>query len=120
MAQQVPSNCDPALVEIAKEVCTKEGLNFESLTLPQTRGLLYYWCSNCAGTHPLTDLVISRKKKICTHCGTSIKLYATSNKFGKLRRMIFFAHLAGKGKKKEAEPRLPGSAFLSFQNRLLP
>jgi hypothetical protein len=93
MPEQIPSNCDPALVEIAREVCSKEGLNFESLTLHQTRGLMYYWCSTCAGTHPLTDLVISKKKKVCTHCDTSIKLYATSNKFGKLRRAIFFLHL---------------------------
>ncbi|WP_148701086.1 hypothetical protein [Candidatus Nitrososphaera evergladensis] len=94
MAQQIPSNCDPALVEIAREVCSKEGLDFESLTLHQTRGLMYYWCSTCSGTHPLTDLVILKKKKVCTHCDTPVKLYATSNKFGKLRRAIFFQHLA--------------------------
>jgi hypothetical protein len=38
--------------------------------------------------------VILKKKKVCTHCDTPVKLYATSNKFGKLRRAIFFKHLA--------------------------
>lgn len=94
MAEQIRESCDPVLVEIAREVCSKEGLDFESLTLHQTRGLLYYWCSTCSCTYPLTDLVIARKKKVCTHCNASIKLYATSNKFGKLRRAIFFEHLS--------------------------
>jgi rRNA maturation endonuclease Nob1 len=94
MAAQIPEDCNPALVTIAREVCSSEGINFDSLNLHQTRGLMYFWCSSCSGTHPLTDLVISRKKKICTHCGNSVKLHATSNKFGKVRRMIFFKHLS--------------------------
>jgi hypothetical protein len=94
MTAQIPSDCDPLLVGIAKEVCSKEGIDFDSLSVHQTRGLMYFWCSTCAKTHPLTDLTISKKKKVCTHCNDSIRLYTTSNKFGKIRRSIFFGCLS--------------------------
>ncbi len=90
MSAQIPNDCDPSLIEIAKEVCVKEGIDFDSLSINQTRGLMYYWCSDCSRTYPLSHLIISRRKKVCTQCNNAVKLYATSNKFGKLRRIIFF------------------------------
>ncbi len=93
MASQIAGNCDPNLVEIAREVCSKEGIDFDSLSVHQTRGLMCYWCSYCSRIYPLNHLTISRRKKVCTQCNNAVKLYATSNKFGKLRRTIFFKQL---------------------------
>jgi DNA-directed RNA polymerase subunit RPC12/RpoP len=87
MSSQTEGN--PSLTEIAREICLREGIKFHSLGANQIRGLTYYWCSDCSRTYPLSYLTIARRKKVCTQCNGSVKLYATSNKFGKIRRMIF-------------------------------
>jgi len=93
MVARTLTDCNPNLIAIAREVCSKEGLDFDTLEIHQARGLLYFWCLTCRRTYPLTDLVISKKRKVCTHCGLSIKMHGASNKFGKLRRAILFRRL---------------------------
>jgi hypothetical protein len=85
-------------VKIAREVCLEQGVDFDSLDLRQARGLLYFWCLFCGRTYPLTDLVVSKKHKVCIHCNNSIKLRGASNKFGSLRRTIFFRRLSNSRK----------------------
>jgi len=93
MVARTLTDCNPNLIAIARDVCLKEGLDFDALDIHQARGLLYFWCLTCRRTYPLTDLVISKKRKVCTHCGFSIKMHGASNKFGKLRRAILFKRL---------------------------
>lgn len=80
---------DQFLIEIARDVCAKEEIDFNSLDVRQARGLIYYWCSSCNRIYPLTHLVVSKRKNICVHCKDKVKMYSNSNKYGKLRRRIF-------------------------------
>lgn len=85
---------DESLLEIARKFCQQEGINFDSLGPQRQRGLVRFWCPGCKQTLPLTELTIARKKKMCTRCNSGLKLYSTSNKFGEVRRSIFFAYLS--------------------------
>lgn len=78
------------LMEVAAGVCAMQQIDFESLDKQQTKGLLSFWCSTCGTVYPLTDLFLMKKKTMCNHCNNSVKLRASSNKFGKLRRNIFY------------------------------
>ncbi len=80
---------DRPLLEIARSVCQKEEIDFNSLDSRQIRGLIYYWCSSCSKTYPLTHLVVSKRRNRCGHCSDKVKIYSNSNKYGKLRRRIF-------------------------------
>lgn len=93
MVPKTLTDCSPVLLEAARKVCLKEGIDFDALDLRQARGLLYFWCLYCGRTYPLTDLTISKKRKVCIHCNNSIKLRGASNKFGSIRRTIFFQRL---------------------------
>ncbi len=86
---QILSEPDQPLIEIAKSVCMKEEIDFNSLDSRQVRGLIYYWCSSCSKTYPLTHLVVSKRRNRCGHCNDKVKIYSNSNKYGKLRRRIF-------------------------------
>jgi hypothetical protein len=86
---QILSEPDRPLIEIAKSVCSKEEIDFNSLDSRQVRGLIYYWCSSCSKTYPLTHLVVSKRRNRCSHCNDKVKIYSNSNKYGKLRRRIF-------------------------------
>lgn len=94
MVAKVLTDCNPLLIDIAREVCIREGVDFDKLSGHQARGLLYFWCLTCHRSYPLTDLTISKKKKICVNCGHSVKVRGSSNRFGKLRRAIFFRRLS--------------------------
>ncbi|AIF83192.1 hypothetical protein NTE_01119 [Candidatus Nitrososphaera evergladensis SR1] len=91
------------LIEIAKDVCAEEAIDFDSLDARQVRGLIYYWCSSCNRIYPLTNLVVSKRKNICEHCKEKVKIYSNSNKYGKLRRRIFNKILDMRKKRSTAE-----------------
>ncbi len=86
---QIFSKPDQPLLEIARSVCMKEEIDFNSLDSRQVRGLIYYWCSTCSKTYPLTNLVVSKRRNRCGQCKDKVKIYSNSNKYGKLRRKIF-------------------------------
>jgi hypothetical protein len=86
---QISTELDQFLIEVARNVCAEEEIDFNSLDVRQARGLIYYWCSSCCKIHPLTHLVVSKRKNICVHCKDKVKMYSNSNKYGKLRRRIF-------------------------------
>lgn len=79
-----------SLLRIAADVCYMSHIDFDSLQRQQAKGIVSFWCSTCRTIHPLTDLALQKRKKICSHCGSTIRLYASSNKFGKVRRIIFY------------------------------
>lgn len=81
------------LMDIAKRTCADEGIVLESAAAQQVRALICYWCSTCKKTHPLTDLDLKKRRKICRACNTNVKLYSSSNKFGKIRRRIFHRYV---------------------------
>lgn len=86
---QIMSEPDQLLIEIARGVCRQEEIDFNTLDSRQVRGLIYYWCSSCSKTYPLTHLVVSKRRNRCGHCNDKVKIYSNSNKYGKLRRRIF-------------------------------
>ncbi|AIC17146.1 hypothetical protein [Nitrososphaera viennensis] len=100
---QTLSEPDQLLIEIARSVCSEEGMDFNSLDARQVRGLIYYWCSSCNRIYPLTHLVVSKRKNICEHCKDKVKMYSNSNKYGKLRRRIFNRILDMREKESEME-----------------
>jgi hypothetical protein len=55
----------------------------------EKRDILFFTCRSCKKMFLLTRISLTRRKKICMHCGNSIRLYASSNKFGKIRKMVF-------------------------------
>jgi hypothetical protein len=81
------------LMSIAKRTCADEGIVLESAAAQQVRALICYWCSTCKRTHPLTDLNLKKRRKVCRVCNTNVKLYSSSNKFGKIRRRIFHRYV---------------------------
>lgn len=81
------------LIHTARQVCTEEEIDFDNCLSSVKRAMLCYWCSICRSTYPLTDIVLSKRKKICCVCNNNIKLYANSNKYGKIRRKIFYRYL---------------------------
>ncbi len=85
------------LVYTARQVCTEEDIDFDNCLSSVKRAMLCYWCSICRSTYPLTDIVLRKRKKICCFCNNNIKLYANSNKYGKIRRKIFYRYLEGQG-----------------------
>jgi DNA-directed RNA polymerase subunit RPC12/RpoP len=93
VSKQLPFEKEESLLKISKEICLKEGIDFHTLDSNQIRGLTHYWCSNCSKTFPLWRIRIEKRKKICGRCNNGVKLHANSNKFGKIRRMIFFRHI---------------------------
>lgn len=85
-----PSDGYDSLQRIAAHVCNISQIDFGSLQRQQAKGIVSFWCGTCRTIHPLTDLALYKRKKICAHCGSPIRLYASSNKFGKVRRIIFY------------------------------
>lgn len=81
------------LIRIAEMTCADEGIVLESLASQKKRALICFWCSTCKKTHPLTDIALKRRRKLCRRCNNSVKLYSSSNKFGKIRRRIFNRYL---------------------------
>lgn len=81
------------LIQIAEKTCADEGIALDSLISQKKRALTCYWCSTCKKTHPLTDISLKRRRKVCRMCDSSVKLYSSSNKFGKIRRRIFNRYL---------------------------
>jgi DNA-directed RNA polymerase subunit RPC12/RpoP len=81
---------DQLLMDTAASICAKEDIDFNSLDARAQRGLLYYWCSNCSKIYPLSELLVARRKNICSHCMERVKLYSNSNKYGKIRRNILY------------------------------
>jgi hypothetical protein len=85
----VCTNLDAALLEAAVTIWIKEDISIGTLTGCQLRGLVCYYCITCNRFRLLTELFISKKKTLCSHCQEKIRLYTTSNKYGKIRRSIF-------------------------------
>lgn len=81
------------LMDAARQVCVEENIDFDSCLSNVQRAMLCYWCSICKSTHPLTHIVLKRRKKICRVCNNNVKLYANSNKYGKIRRKIFYRYI---------------------------
>jgi hypothetical protein len=94
MVSKVLAECDPLLTQVAMEVCDQVGLNIADLSSYQVRGLINYWCLTCNKVYPLTDLRANNRRKECCHCLEAVKLRGASNKFGKIRRTIFFRLLS--------------------------
>jgi hypothetical protein len=85
----VCTKLDAALLEATVTICMREDVSFGALKGCQLRGLLCYYCITCNRFRLLTELFISKKKTLCSHCQEKIRLYTTSNKYGKMRRSIF-------------------------------
>jgi hypothetical protein len=81
------------LVDTARQVCMEEDIDFDNCLSSVQRAMVCYWCSTCRSTHPLTHIALKRRKKICGVCNNNVKLYANSNKYGKIRRKIFYKFL---------------------------
>lgn len=81
------------LVDAARQVCVEEHIDFDKCLSSVQRAMLCYWCSICRGTRPLTHIMLRRRKKICRVCNNNVKLYANSNKYGKIRRKIFYRYI---------------------------
>jgi DNA-directed RNA polymerase subunit RPC12/RpoP len=88
--KQVLKRLDQSLINAAASICAKEDIDFESLDARAQRGLIYYWCSHCSKIYPLNDLLVTRRKNICSHCKERVRIYSNSNKYGKLRRSILY------------------------------
>ena len=86
---RVASRAD-TLEEIAAAVCSLAHLDLDSLGIQEKMGILSFRCTTCHTTYPLIDLVILKRLKTCSHCESPVKLYGSSNKYGKLRRQIFY------------------------------
>jgi hypothetical protein len=84
------------LVDTARQVCMGEDIDFDNCLSSVQRAMVCYWCSICRSTHPLTHIALKRRKNICGFCNNNVKLYANSNKYGKIRRKIFYKFLEQK------------------------
>ena len=81
------------LVNTARQVCAEEAIDFDNSVSSVRRAMLCYWCSICRRTHPLNNIVLMRRKKICCVCNNNVKLYSNSNKYGKIRKKIFYRYI---------------------------
>jgi DNA-directed RNA polymerase subunit RPC12/RpoP len=88
--KQIIQSLDTPVATIAADVCAQDGLDFYSLDARAVRGLISYWCSTCSRIYPLSDLSVSPRRTKCGHCLEPVRLYSNSNKFGKLRRSVFY------------------------------
>ena len=84
------------LVDTARQVCMEEDIDFDNCLSSVQRAMVCYWCSICRSTHPLTHIALKRRKKICGVSNNNVKLYANSNKYGKIRRKIVYKFLEQK------------------------
>jgi DNA-directed RNA polymerase subunit RPC12/RpoP len=81
---------DSGLIKVAASACAKQDIDFDSLDRRAQRGLICYWCSTCRKVYPLTELSVGPRRIKCGHCHVPVKLYSNSNRFGKLRKIIFY------------------------------